>query len=164
MSDKNPKAADSPPDSGNSATNQWFDELSDYLKLNDDDHQWPPDDDSIPPPPPQPPLFVPNAAGDFGASGSGGGTTHLHGSSEEISGSHQKRVAFRTKSEVEILDDGFRWRKYGKKMVKNSPNPRNYYRCTVDGCPVKKRVERDRDDPTYVITTYEGNHTHPGSY
>ena len=36
----------------------------------------------------------------------------------------KERVAFKTKSEVEILDDGFKWRKYGKKMVKNSPNPR----------------------------------------
>lgn len=34
------------------------------------------------------------------------------------------RVAFKTKSEIEIMDDGFKWRKYGKKMVKNSPNPR----------------------------------------
>ncbi|KAJ8770016.1 hypothetical protein K2173_009206 [Erythroxylum novogranatense] len=72
----------------------------------------------------------------------------------------KERVAFKTKSEVEILDDGFKWRKYGKKMVKNSPNPRNYYRCSVDGCPVKKRVERDKDDPDYVITTYEGVHIH----
>lgn len=36
----------------------------------------------------------------------------------------KERFAFRTKSEVEILDDGFKWRKYGKKKVKNSPNPR----------------------------------------
>lgn len=34
------------------------------------------------------------------------------------------RVAFRTKSELEIMDDGFKWRKYGKKMVKNNSNPR----------------------------------------
>jgi hypothetical protein len=34
------------------------------------------------------------------------------------------RIGFRTRSEVEILDDGFKWRKYGKKAVKNSPNPR----------------------------------------
>ena len=34
------------------------------------------------------------------------------------------RVAFITKSEIEIMDDGYKWRKYGKKMVKNSPNPR----------------------------------------
>ncbi|XP_072998927.1 probable WRKY transcription factor 51 [Typha latifolia] len=70
------------------------------------------------------------------------------------------RIGFRTKSEIEILDDGFKWRKYGKKSVKSSPNPRNYYRCSSDGCGVKKRVERDREDPRYVITTYEGIHNH----
>lgn len=25
---------------------------------------------------------------------------------------------------------------------------------------MKKRVERDRDDPSYVVTTYEGTHNH----
>ncbi|XP_052188484.1 probable WRKY transcription factor 20 isoform X5 [Diospyros lotus] len=39
-------------------------------------------------------------------------------------GEWEARVAFRTKSENEIMDDGFKWRKYGKKMVKNSPYPR----------------------------------------
>ncbi|XP_060208553.1 probable WRKY transcription factor 51 [Lycium barbarum] len=72
------------------------------------------------------------------------------------------KVAFRTLSQIEILDDGYKWRKYGKKMVKNSPNPRNYYRCSVEGCPVKKRVERDKEDSRYVITTYEGVHNHQG--
>ncbi|KAJ0971314.1 hypothetical protein J5N97_019273 [Dioscorea zingiberensis] len=71
------------------------------------------------------------------------------------------RIGFRTKSEVEILDDGYKWRKYGKKSVKNSPNPRNYYRCSSTSCSVKKRVERDREDPSYVITTYDGVHNHP---
>ncbi|XP_058113050.1 probable WRKY transcription factor 50 isoform X2 [Magnolia sinica] len=70
------------------------------------------------------------------------------------------RIAFRTKSELEILDDGFKWRKYGKKQVKNSPNPRNYFRCSNGQCPVKKRVERDSADSSYVITTYEGVHNH----
>ncbi|KAJ6907994.1 hypothetical protein NC651_018434 [Populus alba x Populus x berolinensis] len=36
----------------------------------------------------------------------------------------EHRVAFRTKSDLEIMDDGYKWRKYGKKSVKNSPNPR----------------------------------------
>ncbi|XP_059314624.1 probable WRKY transcription factor 50 [Lycium ferocissimum] len=36
----------------------------------------------------------------------------------------KSRVVFRFKSEKEVLDDGFKWRKYGKKMVKNRPNPR----------------------------------------
>ncbi|KAJ6288974.1 hypothetical protein OIU76_024873 [Salix suchowensis] len=36
----------------------------------------------------------------------------------------EQRIAFRTKSDMEIMDDGFKWRKYGKKSVKNSPHPR----------------------------------------
>lgn len=34
------------------------------------------------------------------------------------------RIAFHTKSLDDILDDGFRWRKYGQKAVKNSIHPR----------------------------------------
>ncbi|PON52342.1 WRKY domain containing protein [Trema orientale] len=72
----------------------------------------------------------------------------------------QPRFAFMTKSEVDHLEDGYRWRKYGQKAVKNSPFPRSYYRCTNSKCTVKKRVERSSDDPTIVITTYEGQHCH----
>ncbi|XVF17121.1 hypothetical protein REPUB_Repub10bG0091900 [Reevesia pubescens] len=74
------------------------------------------------------------------------------------------RVAFRTKTEMEVMDDGYKWRKYGKKSVKNSPNPRNYYKCSSGGCNVKKRIEKDRDDNNYVITTYEGVHNHESPY
>ncbi|KAL0924285.1 hypothetical protein M5K25_005101 [Dendrobium thyrsiflorum] len=72
----------------------------------------------------------------------------------------QPRFAFMTKSEVDHLEDGYRWRKYGQKAVKNSPYPRSYYRCTTQKCLVKKRVERSFEDPSIVITTYEGQHTH----
>ncbi|XP_056849875.1 probable WRKY transcription factor 48 isoform X1 [Raphanus sativus] len=73
----------------------------------------------------------------------------------------EARVAFLTRSDIDNLDDGYRWRKYGQKAVKNSPYPRSYYRCTTVGCGVKKRVERSSDDPYIVMTTYEGQHTHP---
>ncbi|KFK28169.1 hypothetical protein AALP_AA8G481300 [Arabis alpina] len=70
------------------------------------------------------------------------------------------RVAFRTRSKIDVMDDGYKWRKYGKKSVKNNTNKRNYYKCSSESCMVKKRVERDGDDAAYVITTYEGVHNH----
>ncbi|OMP05343.1 DNA-binding WRKY, partial [Corchorus capsularis] len=33
------------------------------------------------------------------------------------------RYAFQTRSQVDILDDGYRWRKYGQKAVKNNKFP-----------------------------------------
>lgn len=72
----------------------------------------------------------------------------------------QPRFAFMTKTEIDHLEDGYRWRKYGQKAVKNSPFPRSYYRCTNSKCTVKKRVERSSNDPSIVITTYEGQHCH----
>ena len=37
----------------------------------------------------------------------------------------QQRFAFMTKSDVDNLEDGYRWRKYGQKAVKNSSFPRS---------------------------------------
>ncbi|KAH7846611.1 hypothetical protein Vadar_016053 [Vaccinium darrowii] len=71
------------------------------------------------------------------------------------------KFAFQTRTQVDILDDGYRWRKYGQKAVKNNKFPRSYYRCTYQGCNVKKQVQRQSKDEGVVITTYEGVHTHP---
>lgn len=35
-----------------------------------------------------------------------------------------QRVAFHTRSVEDVLDDGYKWRKYGQKAVKNSSHPR----------------------------------------
>ncbi|XP_051130432.1 probable WRKY transcription factor 49 isoform X2 [Andrographis paniculata] len=59
-----------------------------------------------------------------------------------------------------MADDGYKWRKYGQKSIKNSPNPRSYYRCTNPRCSAKKQVERSTDDPDTLIITYEGLHLH----
>ncbi|RVW92492.1 hypothetical protein CK203_042724 [Vitis vinifera] len=51
-------------------------------------------------------------------------------SQEEIMGGGVKRrgedmgirvFALRTRSEEDIMDDGFKWRKYGKKKIKSNP-------------------------------------------
>ncbi|CAN4097846.1 unnamed protein product [Withania somnifera] len=72
----------------------------------------------------------------------------------------EPRVVVQTTSDIDILDDGYRWRKYGQKVVKGNPNPRSYYKCTSPGCPVRKHVERASQDIRSVITTYEGKHNH----
>ncbi|CAI9269068.1 unnamed protein product [Lactuca saligna] len=72
----------------------------------------------------------------------------------------EPRFCFQTRSDVDVLDDGYKWRKYGQKVVKNSLHPRSYYRCTHSNCRVKKRVERLSEDCRMVITTYEGRHNH----
>lgn len=102
--------------------------------------------------------------------------TNLHGSSSWWKGSaaaagekgrmkvrrkmREPRFCFQTRSDVDVLDDGYKWRKYGQKVVKNSLHPRSYFRCTHSNCRVKKRVERLSEDCRMVITTYEGRHTH----
>ncbi|KAA8520426.1 hypothetical protein F0562_014683 [Nyssa sinensis] len=42
----------------------------------------------------------------------------------------EPRFCFQTRSDIDVLDDGYKWRKYGQKVVKNSLHPRSYYRCT----------------------------------
>jgi hypothetical protein len=37
---------------------------------------------------------------------------------------------------------------------------RSYYKCTYQGCDVKKHIERSSQDPNAIITTYEGKHSH----
>ncbi|KAL9241813.1 hypothetical protein vseg_015877 [Gypsophila vaccaria] len=75
-------------------------------------------------------------------------------------GTEETRVWVRNNAEPEIMGDGFRWRKYGQKVVKGNPYPRSYYKCTSHKCNVRKHVERAMDDPSAFITTYEGKHNH----
>ncbi|CAJ2652719.1 unnamed protein product [Trifolium pratense] len=73
-------------------------------------------------------------------------------------------VVFQTASDaIDILDDGYRWRKYGMKVVNRNPNPRSYYRCIhryQGGCYATKQVERASHNIRVVITTYWGEHNH----
>ncbi|XP_015572562.1 probable WRKY transcription factor 32 [Ricinus communis] len=59
-----------------------------------------------------------------------------------------------------MSSDGFRWRKYGQKMVKANSYLRSYYRCTSAGCPSRKHVEMAIDDARTTTIKYEGKHDH----
>ncbi|XP_010521423.1 PREDICTED: probable WRKY transcription factor 7 isoform X2 [Tarenaya hassleriana] len=71
------------------------------------------------------------------------------------------RVPAISSKTADISPDDYSWRKYGQKPIKGSPHPRGYYKCSsVRGCPARKHVEREPDDPMMLIVTYEGDHNH----
>ncbi|KAL6979545.1 hypothetical protein U1Q18_021206 [Sarracenia purpurea var. burkii] len=127
--------------------------------------------DQMGPPPQPPPLPLPNVAsltssinvsGGSGGGGSGNcGKTKGKTSHRTKKANVPPRIAFHTKSSEDVLDDGYRWRKYGQKAVKNCFHPRSYYRCTHHTCNVKKQIQRLSKDTSIVVTTYEGIHNHP---
>ncbi|KAG2319453.1 hypothetical protein Bca52824_012666 [Brassica carinata] len=82
-------------------------------------------------------------------------------SSDSVSKPGKKqRFVVHAAGDVGISGDGYRWRKYGQKMVKGNPNPRNYYRCTSAGCLVRKHIETAVENRTAVVITYKGVHNH----
>jgi hypothetical protein len=89
---------------------------------------------------------------DIGDGGEGGGG---HGG-----GHGDTATVVSVPSPDDLLDDGWRWRKYGQKFVRGSTHPRSYYKCTTPGCPMRKHVERDGRDTRLVVSTYEGAHNH----
>ncbi|CAI5461561.1 unnamed protein product [Closterium sp. Yama58-4] len=72
----------------------------------------------------------------------------------------EPRVVVAVRSDADVVDDGYHWRKYGHKLVGGNTFPRSYYRCTSGNCRVRKQVERSKQDPSMVVTTYEGRHNH----
>ena len=56
-------------------------------------------------------------------------------------------------------DDGYKWRKYGQKLVKGNEYPRSYYKCTCVGCNARKWVEQSRAREIPKIK-YDGKHNH----
>ncbi|KAI5075732.1 hypothetical protein GOP47_0009808 [Adiantum capillus-veneris] len=74
--------------------------------------------------------------------------------------SQEPKYTIRVESEEKALGDGYRWRKYGQKSIKNSPFPRSYYRCSTGKCSAKKQVEKCQEEEGLFLVTYEGIHLH----
>jgi hypothetical protein len=45
--------------------------------------------------------------------------------------------------------------RYGEKIVKGSPCPRSYYKCSQPNCSAKKIVERDNNTGLVTGTEYK---------
>ncbi|KAL2934411.1 putative WRKY transcription factor 75 [Bienertia sinuspersici] len=54
----------------------------------------------------------------------GSSSARIKETNKKESKMRKHRYAFHTRSQVDILDDGYRWRKYGQKAVKNNKFPR----------------------------------------
>ncbi|KAK2430446.1 exocyst complex component EXO70B1 [Trifolium repens] len=59
-------------------------------------------------------------------------------------------------------EDGFTWRKYGKKEIPGVKYSRSYYRCShmkLDACLAKKKVQQLGDNPNVFEVKYYGAHS-----
>ncbi|KAL6011574.1 hypothetical protein ACLOJK_002022 [Asimina triloba] len=95
---------------------------------------------------------IPNSSGGHGHGSSQDGTSGGGGQQQQEINLNKKgpkkirkpRYAFQTRSHVDILDDGYRWRKYGQKAVKNNKHPSQIsldlyirYIGVTTGAPIK---------------------------
>merc|ERR1711916_346485 len=62
----------------------------------------------------------------------------------------------RKKEKPPVDPEGYRFRKYGKKMI--GDEARHYYRCTFAGCEAKRHITYQAEGPSIVMI---GNHSHP---
>ncbi|CAL5421769.1 unnamed protein product [Camellia sinensis] len=100
-----------------------------------------------------------------------GHTIKVNGDSDECSCKKPNKSNITTVSRVCVktdasdrsllLKDGYQWRKYGQKVTRDNPSPRAYYKCSfAPSCPVKKKVQRNAENPSVLVATYEGEHNH----
>uniref|UniRef100_A0A804M1Q0 WRKY domain-containing protein n=4 Tax=Zea mays TaxID=4577 RepID=A0A804M1Q0_MAIZE len=58
-------------------------------------------------------------------------------------------------------EDGYEWKKYGQKFIKNIQKMRSYFRCRHRLCGAKKKVEwHPRDPGGDLRIVYDGAHQH----
>ncbi|KAF2940509.1 hypothetical protein DAI22_03g277600 [Oryza sativa Japonica Group] len=58
-------------------------------------------------------------------------------------------------------EDGYEWKKYGQKFIKNIQKNRSYFRCRDQRCGAKKKVEWHPHDPGLNLrVVYDGAHHH----
>jgi len=64
-------------------------------------------------------------------------------------------------SQLVMPEDGYEWKKYGQKFIKNIQKFRSYFRCRHRLCGAKKKVEWHPSDPSGALrVVYEGAHQH----
>ncbi|KAJ6702744.1 WRKY TRANSCRIPTION FACTOR PROTEIN 1-RELATED [Salix viminalis] len=60
-----------------------------------------------------------------------------------------------------LPEDGYEWKKYGQKFIKNIGKIRSYFKCQKKNCVAKKSVEWA--SPNNLRIVYKGSHSHVSS-
>ncbi|CAN6309972.1 unnamed protein product [Urochloa humidicola] len=64
-------------------------------------------------------------------------------------------------NQLVMPEDGYEWKKYGQKFIKNIQKIRSYFRCRNKLCGAKKKVEWHPSDPSGALrVVYDGAHHH----
>ncbi|TVU45827.1 hypothetical protein EJB05_05330, partial [Eragrostis curvula] len=64
-------------------------------------------------------------------------------------------------SQLVMPEDGYEWKKYGQKFIKNIQKIRSYFRCRHKSCGAKKKVEWDPSHAgSDMRIVYDGAHQH----
>eukprot|EP00029_Vermamoeba_vermiformis_P010154 TRINITY_DN5283_c0_g1_i1.p1 TRINITY_DN5283_c0_g1~~TRINITY_DN5283_c0_g1_i1.p1 ORF type:complete len:423 (-),score=110.16 TRINITY_DN5283_c0_g1_i1:48-1316(-) len=80
---------------------------------------------------------------------------------KKSSSSQIRRLIVECTKDIDYMEDGYHWRKYGQKTLKGNPFPRSYYKCVEPNCSVRKQVEQTLGGS--IINIYEGYHNHAGN-
>ena len=80
---------------------------------------------------------------------------------KKSSNSQIRRLIVECTKDIDYMEDGYHWRKYGQKTLKGNPFPRSYYKCVEPNCSVRKQVEQTLGGS--IINIYEGYHNHTGN-
>ncbi|KAM5582231.1 WRKY transcription factor 44-like [Rosa sericea] len=80
----------------------------------------------------------------------------IYGEGEEV----QDNTSSGGSNKLVIPEDGYEWKKYGQKFIKNVRKFRSYFKCQNSNCRAKKRAEWSSSKPDELRVVYEGVHNH----
>ncbi|KAI0488728.1 hypothetical protein KFK09_028567 [Dendrobium nobile] len=102
-----------------------------------------------------------NCEGSLGYRESVNASYKVNCAKEEVRETRPRISRMYIRSDGLVVRDGYHWRKYGQKVIRDNPYPRAYFRCSfAPVCPVKKKVQRCTEDHSVLVVTYEGEHNH----
>ncbi|XP_021636199.2 probable WRKY transcription factor 3 [Hevea brasiliensis] len=76
----------------------------------------------------------------------------------------QEQDVERGSHRLALPQDGYEWRKYGQKFIKNIGKFRSYFKCRNQNCNARKKVEWSDRQPDNIRIVYEGVHSHSSDH